>query len=56
MEIECPHCGKKFVSSVGSDILVPPETKSIPCFYCRKPIPIVMEKPSEKPTENKKKT
>lgn len=56
MEIKCPHCGNKFESSVGSDIRVPPETKSIPCFHCGKPIPIVIKGPSEGLTENKKGT
>jgi DNA-directed RNA polymerase subunit RPC12/RpoP len=52
MEIKCSHCERKFVSSVGSDIRVPPETKSILCPYCGEPIPIVTKRPSEKSTEN----
>jgi len=53
MEIKCPHCGNKFAGSAGSDIRVPPETKSIPYPYCGKPIPIVMKRPSEGPTPSR---
>jgi DNA-directed RNA polymerase subunit RPC12/RpoP len=56
MEIKCPHCGRKFASSVGSGIRVPPETKFIRCPYCGEPIPIVIKGPSERSTENKKGT
>jgi predicted Zn finger-like uncharacterized protein len=53
MEIQCPHCGKSFLIA---DINVPPETKSIPCFYCHKPIPIVVKRTSEDPTRNREGT
>ena len=56
MEIICPSCENKFVSTAGSGIHLPPETKFISCPYCGEHIPIVMKRPSEEPTENKKET